>query len=224
MNVPSPVVLSSLKVIATRSSPGRFKLGETARLFGLPPRREPLRPLDARALAGLRIPGDELRNEEAGAEIEVGRAPGHALLLVVREVMRFTRSARASKRARSSRTAWPRLSSSACCAASPCRRQRMARHLSEHANLCRPSRALPQASQRREPTTDPSSTVRTAPDRTAATSRASSMGYSGALNGPVGGDVRPTPPVEVHRAPSERSQVGSSGRSTGVPRGPRGSA
>jgi len=43
---------------------------EAPGLIGLLPRREPLRPVDTRELAGLRIPGDEARDEEAGAEIE----------------------------------------------------------------------------------------------------------------------------------------------------------
>ena len=48
---------------------------EAPGLIGLLPRREPLRPVDARELAGLRIPGDEARDEEAGAEVEVRSAP-----------------------------------------------------------------------------------------------------------------------------------------------------
>ena len=48
---------------------------EAPGLIGLLPRREPLRPVDARELAGLRIPGHELRDEEAGAEVEVRSAP-----------------------------------------------------------------------------------------------------------------------------------------------------
>jgi hypothetical protein len=32
---------------------------------------EPLRPFDARELVGLRIPGDELRDEEAGRQVEL---------------------------------------------------------------------------------------------------------------------------------------------------------
>jgi len=47
-----------------------------SRLLRLLPRREPLRPLDVREL-GLRIPGDEARDEEASAEVEEGTAPGH---------------------------------------------------------------------------------------------------------------------------------------------------
>src|SRR2546425_3296169 len=47
----------------------------SARLHRLPPTSRTLRPLDARELAGLRVPGDEARNEEAGAEVEEERAP-----------------------------------------------------------------------------------------------------------------------------------------------------
>jgi len=46
-----------------------------SRLLRLLPRREPLRPLDVREL-GLRIPGDEARDEEASAEVEEGTAAG----------------------------------------------------------------------------------------------------------------------------------------------------
>ena len=43
-------------------------LKKPPRLLRLLPRREPLRPLDARERAGLPIPGDEARDEEAGPE------------------------------------------------------------------------------------------------------------------------------------------------------------
>jgi hypothetical protein len=49
---------------------------EAPGLLRLLPRREPLRPVDARELARLRVPGDEARDEKAGAEVEVGAAPG----------------------------------------------------------------------------------------------------------------------------------------------------
>jgi len=44
---------------------------EAPGLLRLLPRLEPLRPLDARELAGLRIPGDEARDEEARGEVEL---------------------------------------------------------------------------------------------------------------------------------------------------------
>jgi len=53
-------------------------------LIGFLPRREPLRPVDTRELARLRIPGDETRDEEAGADVEEERAPGHARFTLIR--------------------------------------------------------------------------------------------------------------------------------------------
>src|SRR5436309_222142 len=47
-----------------------------ARNLRLLPRLEALWPLDARELARRRIPGDEARDKEAGAEVQMGRAPG----------------------------------------------------------------------------------------------------------------------------------------------------
>ena len=49
---------------------------EAPRLLRLLPRLEPLRPLDARELAGLRVPGDEARDEEAGVGTTPGRLAG----------------------------------------------------------------------------------------------------------------------------------------------------
>src|SRR5438132_2167460 len=116
---------------ASASLPGPLELLEKPScLLRLCPRREPLRPLDLVELASLRIPGDELRNEEASAEIEVGRAPGHGFLLVVRDVIRSTRSARASRRAWSNWTS--------VCSAAACRcRLSLARHFPEQAPFWR---------------------------------------------------------------------------------------
>jgi hypothetical protein len=49
---------------------------EAPGLIDLLPRREPLGPVNTRELARLRIPGDEARDEEAGADVEEERAPG----------------------------------------------------------------------------------------------------------------------------------------------------
>jgi hypothetical protein len=57
---------------------------EPPRLVRLFPRREHLRPLDAREFAGLRIPGDEARDEETGAEVEEERGPSHARFTLIR--------------------------------------------------------------------------------------------------------------------------------------------
>jgi len=57
---------------------------EAPGLIGLLPGREPLRPVNARELAGLRVPRDKARDEEAGAEVEVESAPGHARFTLMR--------------------------------------------------------------------------------------------------------------------------------------------
>src|SRR5437867_5368504 len=49
---------------------------EAPGLIGLLPGRESFRSVDTCELTGFRIPGDEAPDEEAGAEVEVGAAPG----------------------------------------------------------------------------------------------------------------------------------------------------
>ena len=57
-----------------------------ARALGvrLPATSRTLRPVDTRELAGLRVPGEEARDEEAGADVEEERAPGHVRFTVMR--------------------------------------------------------------------------------------------------------------------------------------------